>query len=170
MIEGPRIPVGDRVAGGAFFLLFTGPHKLATMNVFVALVAQRGRLREIGGGPGLGADGDRCRRLDRGCGQRTMTANAGCRLMCPLQHKSRGAVVERAERFPLRGVVAGFTVLPCIVRIHVTSRAALACEMVLAGGHGSRCFQRLMAVSADNRKVCSRKRELRLLVFGQCEG
>ena len=157
------------MAGGAFSLLVTGSHELSTVNVFVTLVAQRGRLREIGRRPRLRIDGDRCSLCDDGRTRRPMTSDACCCLMCTFQGESGCAVVECAERFPLGGVMARFAILPGVVRIDMTSCAALVGEMILARSHGDSSFQRLMAVRADNRKVGSCEREPGLLVFGQRE-
>jgi hypothetical protein len=170
MIKGSRIPIGNRVAGRTFFLLVVCSHKLAPMDVFMALVTERGRLAEMGRGSGLGADRNRRSCLDSGSGKWTMAANASRCLMRSLQCKTCGAVVERAQRFPLRGTVTRLAVFARIMRIHVTSCAVLRGKVILSCGHRDRALQRLMTVGADNSNVRARQDELGPLMLGQREG
>lgn len=79
-------------------------------------------------------------------------------------------MVERTQGLPLRCVVASLAGLARLMRIGVARSAVLRAEVILTSRHRYCPGKRLMTVGADHRHVRPGERELRLLMFCECEG
>ncbi len=169
MVERARAPLGNGVTAGTIFFA-SRFHELPAVNIFMALEALLGRMREVS------------RRFDilrRRC-RRFVAPNTGGVLVSAFERKFRRGVIKAADFTPITRVVAGVARLLGGVRVHMASGAGLIGEMILPGrrrraamdvsrGRVIHVRHRFVTVGAEHGRMCVDQPKLGFRVTAQIE-